>query len=219
MPAYSFIEPNLLYGHNDMHPAFGALFPDMPVDPPSSLLGGEDLLARIYTAVRNSASARGSNAWNTVLVVTFDEHGGTYDHVPPPLVPAPVAGAPPGQLGFRFDRSGLRVPAFAISACTPERTVITSPYRHRSVISTLRNRWRLGDPLTARDATAADLAPVLCLDSPRDPQDWPDVVPRPVPPVPGTVLAPAMALRGLGRAELAACLALAEHPAMPAAET
>lgn len=59
LPAYSFIEPNLLYGHNDMHPASDALFPGMQVDPPSSLLGGEALLARIYDAVRCSASARG----------------------------------------------------------------------------------------------------------------------------------------------------------------
>jgi phospholipase C len=211
LPTYSFIEPNMLYGHNDMHPAFAALFPGMPIDPPSSLLGGEELLARIYTAVRDSASERGSNAWNTLLLITFDEHGGTYDHVPPPLVPSPSPGAPAGQLGFRFDRSGVRVPAIAISAWAPEGTVVTSHYRHTSIIATLRKRWQLGDPLTARDAVAADIAPVLSRAVPRDPHDWPDVVPRPVPPFSGKIPAPEMALRGLGRAGLAACLALAEH--------
>jgi phospholipase C len=40
LPSYSFIEPNLLYGHNDMHPAFDALFPGTALDPPSALLGG-----------------------------------------------------------------------------------------------------------------------------------------------------------------------------------
>jgi len=211
LPTYSFIEPNLLYGHNDMHPAFDALFPDTPLDPPSSLLGGEELLARIYNAIRNSASESGSNAFNTLLLITFDEHGGTYDHVPPPLVASPMPGSPPGQLSFRFDRSGLRVPAFAISAWIPERTVVTSQYRHTSVITTLRNRWQLGDPLTARDAIAADLAPVLTRETPRDPQDWPQAVPRLVPPYRGKIPAPEVALRGLGRAGLAACLAFIEH--------
>ena len=81
LPSYSFIEPNLLYGHNDMHPAFDALFPDMTFDPPSALLGGEALLAKIYNAVRSASSPRGSNAYNTLLMVNFDEHGGNYDHV------------------------------------------------------------------------------------------------------------------------------------------
>src|SRR5579875_1176791 len=48
LPAYSFVEPNLLYGHNDMHPDFDVIYPDLPFDPPSSLIGGEALLARIY---------------------------------------------------------------------------------------------------------------------------------------------------------------------------
>jgi len=215
LPTYSFIEPNLLYGHNDMHPAFDALFPDTPLDPPSSLLGGEELLARIYNAIRDSASERGSNAFNTLLLITFDEHGGTYDHVPPPLVASPIPGSPPGQLGFRFERSGVRVPAFAISAWIPERTVVTSEYRHTSVIATLRKRWQLGDPLTARDAGAADLASVLTRETPRDPQDWPQAVPRLVPPYAGRIPAPEVALRGLGRAGLAACLALVEHLGKP----
>ena len=215
LPAYSFIEPNLLYGHNDMHPAFDALVPDTPLDPPSSLLGGEELLARVYNAIRDSASQRGSNAFNTLLLITFDEHGGTYDHVPPPLVPPPIPGSPPGQLGFRFDRSGLRVPAFAVSAWIPERTVVTSEFRHTSVIATLSNRWQLGDPLTARDAVAADLAPILTRETPRDPQDWPQAVPRLVPPYRGQIPAPEVALRGLGRAGLAACLAFCEHLGKP----
>ena len=223
LPTYSFIEPDLLYGHNDMHPAFDALFPDAPIDPPSSLLGGEDLLARIYDAIRSATAERGSNAWNTLLIITFDEHGGTYDHVPPPLVAPPVPGAPPGQLGFGFDRSGVRVPAIAISPWIPERTVVTSQYRHTSVISTLRSRWRLGDPLTARDTVAPDISPILSLEDPRDPHDWPEVMPRPVPPYRGVIPAPDAAVRGLCGAALHACIALAVHrgrasPQLSAAE-
>ncbi|MEV0066107.1 hypothetical protein [Amycolatopsis sp. NPDC050768] len=49
------------------------------------------------------------------------------------------------------------------------------------MIQTLRQRWNLGTPLTARDATAPDLAPILSRDKPRTPDAWPDVHPQPVP--------------------------------------
>jgi phospholipase C len=139
----------------------------MALDLPSSLLGGEALLARIYSAVRSSSSPAGSNVYNTLLMINFDEHGGTYDHVPPPPVPSPDPAGPAGQYGFTFDRSGIRVPAIAISAWIPERTVINGEYRNTSVIATLRERWSLGAPFTARDAIAPSLAPVLSLDTPR----------------------------------------------------
>ncbi len=215
LPTYSFIEPNLLYGHNDMHPAFGALFPGTAIDPPSSLLGGEALLAKIYRAIQSSRSDVGSNAWNTLLVVTFDEHGGTYDHVPPPLAPPPDPSAPPGELGFRFDRSGARVPAFAISAWIPAQTVVTAEHRSTSVIATLRKRWQLGEPLTARDAAAAELSPILSLEIPRDPDSWPEVTPQPVPPYTGVIPAPGAALRGLANAVFHACVALAQSRGKP----
>ena len=211
LPTYSFIEPNLLYGHNDMHPAFDALFPDMTLDPPSALLGGEALLAKIYTAVRSASSPRGSNAYNTLLMVNFDEHGGTYDHVPPPSVPPPDPAAPAGQLGFAFDRSGVRVPAIAISAWIPERTVVNAEYRHTSVIRTIREHWQLGAPLTARDATARDISPVLSLDTPRPPEDWPEVFPRPVPPFDPAQISPEARLRALPKAAFSAILELARE--------
>jgi phospholipase C len=216
LPAYSFIEPNLLYGHNDMHPAFDALFPGVDLDPPSALLGGEALLAKIYDAIRCAASPDGSNAYNTLFMVCFDEHGGTYDHVPPPAVPPPDPGAPAGQMGFRFDRSGLRVPAIAISPWIPERTVINDQYRHTSVIRTLRERWQLGAPLTARDGAAPDLAPVLSLDIPRDPDDWPDVTPRPVPPFHPAHVSLEARLKGLCKAACFPVLALAKSMGLPA---
>jgi len=211
LPVYSFIEPNLLYGHNDMHPAFDALFPGAAIDSPSSLLGGEVLLAKTYEAIRGSGTERGSNAWNTLLLITFDEHGGTYDHVPPPLAPPPNPNALFRQQGFGFNRSGVRVPAVAISPWIPEQTVITGEYRNTSVIRTLRSRWPLGGPLTARDAIAADIAPVLTLDVPRDPVTWPAVVARPAPEFEGEIPAPEAAVRGLAHAALHAVIALAEN--------
>jgi phospholipase C len=218
LPTYSFIEPNLLYGHNDMHPAMDALFPDTPVDPPSSLLGGEALLAKIYNAIRTATSDNGSNVWNTLFLVTFDEHGGTYDHVPPPVVPAPQTGGALGQLGFSFQRSGVRIPAVAISPWIPAQTVVTDQYRNTSVIATLRQRWKLGPPLTQRDAAAADLSPVFSLDTPRDPAEWPTVSPQPVPPYAGQIPAPDAALHGLSKAAFHACAALATHLGKPSPE-
>ncbi|HEY1914315.1 MAG TPA: alkaline phosphatase family protein [Streptosporangiaceae bacterium] len=217
LPAYSFIEPNMLYGHNDMHPAFNALYPGMEFDPPSSLLGGEALLARIYEAIRSSTPVQGSNAYNTLLLVTFDEHGGTYDHVPPPAAAPPVPAAPPGQLGFTFDRSGLRVPAIAISPWIPERTVVTAEHRHTSLLTTLREHWQLGAPLTARDASAPSIAPLLSAPVPRDPADWPNAVPRPVPPFDMSVSLEAR-LRGLPRVALFGALSLAKALGMKAPE-
>ncbi len=208
LPAYSFIEPNLLYGHNDMHPAFDALYPGVDFDPPSSLLGGEALLARIYDAVRSSSSPGGSNAYNTLLMVNFDEHGGTYDHVPPPPAPPPVPSAALGQLGFAFDRSGVRVPAIAISAWIPERTVVTTGYRNTSVLRTVRERWGLGAPLTARDAAAPGIAPVLSLGSPRPPEEWPEVIPLPVLPFDPQAMPRDVPLRALSKAALCAVLEL-----------
>src|SRR5580700_11565389 len=76
LPNYAFIEPNLWHGHNDMHPPISALLHGLPWDPPSSLLGGEALLAKIYDAVRTSSSSSGSNYLNTLLLVAFDEAGG-----------------------------------------------------------------------------------------------------------------------------------------------
>jgi phospholipase C len=199
-----------------MHPAFDALYPDVPLDPPSSLIGGEALLARIYDAIRSASTAGGSNAWNTLLLVTFDEHGGTYDHVPPVAAPAPDPAAPPGQMGFTFTRTGLRVPAVAISAWIPGQTVVAGEHWNTSVIRTLRERWGLGPALTARDAAARDLAPVLSLDSPRAPEDWPDVFPRPVPPFDPTALSPDAQLRSLPRVALFGVLALAKSLGMDA---
>lgn len=76
LPDFSLIEPNLLAGHSDYHPAFGrALLTgvDVSVDSPSSILAGEAFLGRICDAIRTATSPVGSNVFNTVLLVGFDE--------------------------------------------------------------------------------------------------------------------------------------------------
>jgi phospholipase C len=175
LPTYSFIEPNLWHNHNDMHPPISMLVHGLAFDAPSALLGGEAFLARIYDAIRSSSSSGGSNWFNTLLMVVFDEHGGTYDHVPPPAASPPDPAGPAGQMGFTFNRLGVRLPAIAISPWISERTVVNDVHHHTSVIRTMRERWNLGKPLTGRDATAPDLAPLLTRDKPRAPEDWPDV--------------------------------------------
>ena len=221
LPTYSFIEPNMWHGHNDMHPPVSTLMHGLAFDEPSSLLGGEALLSSIYDAVRTSSSSSGSNYLNTLLLVTFDEAGGTYDHVPPPPAPPPDAKAPAGQMGFTFNRSGQRVPAIAISAWIPEQTVVTDEYRHTSLIQTMRERWSLGDSLTARDAIARDISPILSLNQPRSPDQWPDAVPRPVPKIDAALLPPDRPLSVLGRGLLHAVLEFEKHlgahvPTIPA---
>jgi phospholipase C len=208
LPSYSFIEPCLIHAHNDYHPAVNAVFPGVSADSPSSVLGGEDLLARIYTAVRASSTAAGSNFANTLLMVAFDEHGGTYDHVVPPRADPPDPAAPPGQMGFRFDRAGIRIPTLAVSACIDPRTVVSDVYRNTSLIATLRERWALGPPLTARDATAPSVTPVLTRATPRAQEDWPEVTPRPVPRPSGTLVPPDRPLPPLGRYLLGVAIAL-----------
>jgi phospholipase C len=184
LPDFSLIEPNMLSGHSDYHPAFGrSLIPDdmnLPMDPPSSIAGGEAFLAQIYRTIGSSASPEGSNAYNTLFFIGWDEPGGTYDHVPPGPVPPPDPGAPVGQLDFKFDRSGYRVPAIIVSPWVDEGIVINEEHRHTSMIATLREVWDLGDAFTARDAAAGAFDHLLSRESPRDPAGWPDVKPLPV---------------------------------------
>lgn len=189
LPVYSFIEPRLLYDHNDMHPPVGPLTETdsegrvIAGAAVSDVRAGEALLHKIYGAVRSSDTADGSNAMNTMLLVTFDEHGGTYDHVPPPSAVTPDGLPAETEMGFAFDRLGVRVPAIAISAYTAKGDVIHDPMHHGSVISTLSELHGL-EPINARDAGAPTLQNAVTLTQPRDPRDWPTTQPAYVPPNP-----------------------------------
>jgi len=231
LPTYSFIEPQIIgWNHNDMHPPFGGPLvaygasigatdaPGMRFDPPSSLIAGEDLLARVYHAIRSSSSPAGSNHLNTTLLVTFDEHGGTYDHVPPPDAVPPDGKGTPGQMGFTFNRSGVRIPTLAISAWIPERTVITDEYRATSLLATMRERWNLGAPFSAREASARSFRNIFTLSTPRPQEDWPEITPRPVP-VMDESIAPLDAPLGLlGKSLLFGILTLAKDLGKPLPE-
>ncbi|MEI3844431.1 MULTISPECIES: alkaline phosphatase family protein [Microbacterium] len=188
LPAYAFIEPRMVYNHNDFHPPFGHLHAsevdgsEIINSAHSDVRAGDELIHDIYTAIKESKTPNGSNAVNTLLLITFDEHGGTYDHVAPPTA-TPPDDSGKGEMGFEFDRLGCRVPAIAVSAYTRRGTVINDEMHHGSVIATL-NRLHGLKPLTRRDATANDLFSVINLDKPRHPADWPETRPSFTPPNP-----------------------------------
>jgi phospholipase C len=182
LPAYAFIEPRMLYDHNDMHPPVGTIDAtdirgvEVTGGAISDVRAGEALLHEIYTSVRESASTTGSNASNTMLLVVFDEHGGTFDHVPPPAATPPGDGRR-GEMDFTFDRLGLRIPAIAISAYTGAGTIVHDAVHHGSLISTLTGKYGL-DPLTKRDDGAPTIAGAVTLGSPRPVSDWPQTHPQ-----------------------------------------
>jgi phospholipase C len=184
LPDFSLIEPNMLSGHGDYHPAFGRSFSaavDLPMDSPSSMLAGEAFLERVFTAYSSATSESGPNVWNTPLLIGWDEPGGTYDHVPPGSAIPPILGAPPGEFGFAFDRSGYRVPAIIVSPWVEPGSVFNDEFRHTSLIATLREQWGLGPPFTQRDASARTFETVFTRDAPRDPNEWATVTAHPVP--------------------------------------
>lgn len=186
LPAYAFVEPRLLYDHNDMHPPGGPMTEEdvngeiIVGGAISDVRAGDLLLHEVYTAVRSARSAKGSNALNTMLLVTFDEHGGTYDHVAPGPATPPDAQDQPGEMDFTFDRLGVRVPAIAISAYTERNTIINEEMHHAAVVSTLVKKHGLKH-LTDRDRGARTIDNAVNRRTPRQPGTWPDTHPQYLP--------------------------------------
>lgn len=155
LPSYAFLEPN--YGgpdQNDQHP-------------PCDIRPGEQLIADIYNMVKASPAFE-----KTLLVITYDEHGGCYDHVPPPGgAKNPNAGNQPGQDGFLFNRFGARVPCVVINPYIEKgliaRTADYIPFDHTSIIKTIQNCFELEGSLTERDKAAPDFSGLLTRDTPR----------------------------------------------------
>ncbi len=157
LPTYSFIEPRFFVDPNDQHP-------------PHGVAAGDELIRSVYESVRWSP------AWEkTLLCITYDEHGGCYDHVLPPQAVAPGDGAHCPQ-GFGFDRLGVRVPMVLVSPWIEAGTVFrgSRPFDHTSMIKTICERWGLPS-LTQRDAAAEGVGAVLTRELPRT--DFPDIGP------------------------------------------
>jgi phospholipase C len=151
LAAYVFLEPSWGPTGNSQHPNYNVAL-------------GEQLIHDVYYALR------GTSIWNqTLLVITYDEHGGCYDHVPPPTGAAPPDSSV-GEFGFDFKRFGVRVPTVLVSPLIAAGSVFRAPgavpLDHTSVLKTVQLRWGLA-ALTARDAAAPDFGAVLSLATPR----------------------------------------------------
>jgi phospholipase C len=149
---YSFLEPSWGSTGNSQHPNYDVAL-------------GEVLIQQVYQALRS-----GPGWAQTLLIITYDEHGGCYDHVPPPTGAVPPDNSV-GEFGFGFTRFGVRVPAVLVSPLIAAGTVFrvpagTMPIDHTSVLKTIEARWGL-PALTARDAAAPGLGNVLTLATPR----------------------------------------------------
>jgi len=158
LPAYTFIEPRYA---NDARG--GDFFAANDQHPDHDVVEGERLIRDVYHAIRSNAKL-----WHsTLLLIVYDEHGGIFDHVPPPDIPA--TGDPSIDSTFAFDRLGLRVPAVLVSPYIAPRTVISHTYEHASIVSTIRHLFGLTALTLGRDATAApcDFSTVPHLDAPR----------------------------------------------------
>lgn len=136
LPQYSFIEPN----YKDHLDSNGQKLFATDQHPDNDVRAGEDFIADVYNRIRNNP-----NLWpNTAILLVYDEHGGIYDHVPPPaLDPGSLDGfvAQPSATGtpdaFHFDRLGVRVPAILISPWVAAGSVINETFEHASIPATL----------------------------------------------------------------------------------
>lgn len=182
LPWYSFICPRYADAKegqaNSQHAPYDVRF-------------GEKLIADVYDIVRN-----GPGWEKTLLIVTYDEHGGYYDHVAPPAAPAPDNDVSPNaymisqakqnpkengylvkpDYDFDFKTLGIRVPAVLISPWIDKGIIDSTAYRHTSVLKFIEEHLGL-EPLTQRDATANSFAGVLSRSTPRT--DCPKAVPAP----------------------------------------
>ena len=139
LPQFSYVEPD--YGHSSE-------------ENPQDIQFGDQFLANVVKGVMSGPQ------WSkTMLIWTYDEWGGWYDHVlPPPALPpddvAPVLSANLAPGGF--DRYGYRVPGGVVSPFARRDHVSHTLYDHTSVLKTLERKWNL-PAFTRRDANAHDL--------------------------------------------------------------
>lgn len=141
LPEVTYVEPSYLQGveQTDEHP-------------PSNPQFGQAFVAELVDAVMHSPIWR-----RTALIITYDEHGGYYDHVPPPSAcppddfPALDSDGTPREVGF--DRLGFRVPLVVISPFAKRHYVSHTTTDHTSILRLIEARFGLG-ALTRRDANA-----------------------------------------------------------------
>jgi phospholipase C len=125
---------------------------------PQDIQFGEQVIAKVVNAVMHSP-----NWERTVLFFTYDEHGGYYDHVPPPKAIKPDSTPPllkPGDTPGAFDRYGFRVPLVVVSPFAKKNYVSHQVQDLTSILRFIERKWNIG-ALTFRDANAADMTDYL----------------------------------------------------------
>lgn len=131
LPDYSFVEPN----YSDHETSSGE---EIASDqhPDHNVQAGELFIASVYNAIKQNPDLWAS----TALLVVYDEHGGIYDHVPPPACIPDQFTASANDTGtgmpFAFDRLGVRVPAILVSPWIPAGTVVNRVFDHASIPGT-----------------------------------------------------------------------------------
>ncbi|KAK2640979.1 hypothetical protein Ddye_022742 [Dipteronia dyeriana] len=154
--------------------------------PSHDVYEGQMFVKEVYETLRASPQ------WNeTLLVITYDEHGGFYDHVATPVsgVPSPDGIVGPDPFLFKFDRLGVRVPTIMVSPWIQKSTVVhgpngkpfpTSEYEHSSIPATVKKIFNMSSPfLTKRDEWAGTFEGIVSTRTePRT--DCPETLPTPV---------------------------------------
>ena len=135
LPNLSFVDPVLTTDFGNSY------------HPPGDIRNAEAFLSSVYNAVTTSPQWKSS-----LLIITFDEWGGFFDHVSPPTVQIPQAERDLGNDGLL----GFRIPTILVSPFVKRKSVSSRVYDHSSVLRLIETRWNL-QPLTVRDATANDL--------------------------------------------------------------
>ncbi|MBM4257614.1 MAG: hypothetical protein FJ147_17195 [Deltaproteobacteria bacterium] len=143
LPSVSFIDPNFIDERDGEDNDDGA---------PANIGAGQNLIGRVVNALM-----RGPKWQKTMLIITYDEHGGFYDHVNPLLFrdkAKPVSG---------IDHYGVRVPTFVISPWVDQRAVSNIVFDHTAIAKTIARRFMSANPpdMGARVAAANDLSMVL----------------------------------------------------------
>jgi phospholipase C len=159
MANFVFIEPD--YGDDITGNSYKCGNSQHPLD---DITHGERLIKRVYEAIR------GSDLWGqSMLIITYDEGGGFYDHLPPGRTVAPGDGVTEpvnNHHNFDFRQLGTRVPAVVCSPWIPRNVIDHREYDHASVPATVEQLWGLPS-MTDRDRHAFDLSRLLTLPLPR----------------------------------------------------
>ena len=139
LPQFTFLDPN---------------YETTSEENPQDIQLGERYIAQVVNALMRAPTWK-----HTALFITYDEHGGYYDHVPPPAAIPPDSIAPTltsGDVPGAFDRYGFRVPMIVVSPWARAHYVSRTVEDQTSITAFVERKWNL-PAMTLRDANAAPM--------------------------------------------------------------